>query len=332
MSTFSRDFTIDPRRLRVLREVGLRGTVTGAAAGLHLTPSAVSQQIAALSREMGVPLLEKSGRGVRLTGQARVVLAHASVVQAQFERARAELAAFADGTIGTVAVAGFSTAISGLVAPAIRSLACTRPGITVTAVEIEPPDLFTRLDSGDLDVAVAVDHRRVPPRNDPHYHRIDLLSDPMEAALPVDHPLAGAAEVELADLAGDVFVSAAPGSSCFEVTLGACASAGFNPDVRHHSTDWHAVVSLVAAGCGVALVPRLAQPLARPGLVLRPLAGRGAARNIFVAVRAGAQDEPVLAATLDALIEAAHACDATAEAVPVLTDEMVRAVIEQTRR
>ena len=109
--------------------------------------------------------------------------------------------------------------------------------------------------------------------------------------------------------------SAAPGSSCFEVTLGACASAGFNPDVRHHSTDWHAVVSLVAAGCGVALVPRLAQPLARPGLVLRPLAGRGAARNIFVAVRAGAQDEPVLAATLDALIEAAHACDAAAEAV-----------------
>jgi DNA-binding transcriptional LysR family regulator len=305
MSTFSRDFTIDPRRLRVLREVRQRGTVTGAAAGLHLTPSAVSQQIAALSRELGVPLLEKTGRGVRLTGQARVVLEHASVVQAQFERARAELAAFADGTVGSVAVAGFSTAISGLVAPAIRSLRASRPGITVSAIELDPPDLFTRLDSGDLDVAITVDHRRVPPRNDSHYYRIDLLADPLEAALPAGHRLAGEAEVELSELAADTFVSAAPGSSCFEVTLGACAAAGFNPDVRHYSVDWHAVASLVGVGCGVALVPRLALPLDEPGFVLRPLAGRGAARNIFAAVRAGAQDDPVLAATLDALVEAA---------------------------
>ena len=88
MTMFSKDFTIDPRRLRVLREVGLRGTVTSAATGLHLTPSAVSQQIAALSRDLGVPLLEKTGRGVKLTGQAQVILNHATVVQAQFERAQ----------------------------------------------------------------------------------------------------------------------------------------------------------------------------------------------------------------------------------------------------
>ncbi len=105
MTTYSKDFMIDPRRLRVLREVSLRGTVTSAAEGLHLTPSAVSQQIAALSRELGVPLLEKTGRGVRLTGQAQLILTHATVVQAQFERARADLAAFADGRIGQVSVA-----------------------------------------------------------------------------------------------------------------------------------------------------------------------------------------------------------------------------------
>ena len=141
MTTFSKDFTIDPRRLRVLREVSLRGTVTSAANGLHLTPSAVSQQIAALSRELGVPLLEKTGRGVRLTGQAQVILTHATVVQAQFERARADLAAFGDGRIGRVAVAGMATAISGLIAPAMRLLRSTRPGIAVTAVEMEPPDI-----------------------------------------------------------------------------------------------------------------------------------------------------------------------------------------------
>src|SRR5450755_1806427 len=125
MSTYSKDFTIDPRRLRVLREVGQRGTVTSAASGLHLTPSAVSQQIAALSRELGVPLLEKTGRGVRLTGQARLILTHATVVQAQFELARADLAAFADGRTGQVSVAGFATAIGGIISTAMRQLRST---------------------------------------------------------------------------------------------------------------------------------------------------------------------------------------------------------------
>ncbi len=307
MSVFSRDFTIDPRRIRVLREVAQRGTVTSAAVGLHLTPSAVSQQIAALSRDLGVPLLEKTGRGVRLTGQARVILQHASAVQAQFERARADLAAFADGARGTVAVAGFSTAISGLIAPAMRHLATVRPGITVTAVEMDPPEVFTRLDRGELDVVVSVDHRGVPPHTDPHYYRTPLLADRLDVGLPVGHRFAELDAVELADLAGETFVAAAPQTSCAEVTFAACAAAGFTPDIRHYSNDWHAVASLVAVGCGVALVPRLAQPLAVEGFVLRPLAGVGAARNIFAAVRAGAQDDPVLAATLQALCEIANA-------------------------
>jgi DNA-binding transcriptional LysR family regulator len=306
MSVFSKDFTIAPRRIRVLREVAQRGTVTGAAAGLHLTPSAVSQQIAALSRDLGVPLLEKTGRGVRLTGQAQVILQHASVVQAQFERARADLAAFADGARGSVAVAGFSTAISGLIAPAMQLLSQRRPGIAVTAVEMDPPEVFTRLDRGELDVVVAVDHRGVPPHTDPHYHRQPLLADRFEVGLPVGHPFAARDSIELSELAGETFVAAAPQSSCAEVTLAACAAAGFTPDIRHYSSDWSAVASLVAVGCGVALVPRLAQPVVVEGFLLRPLAGVGAARNIFAAVRAGAQDDPVLAATLQVLCEVAH--------------------------
>jgi molybdate transport repressor ModE-like protein len=309
MSVFSKDFTIDPRRIRVLREVEQRGTVTGAAAGLHLTPSAVSQQIAALSRELGVPLLEKTGRGVRLTGQAQVILQHASVVQAQFERARADLAAFADGARGSVAVAGFSTAISGLIAPAMRLLSQSRPGITVTAVEMDPPEVFTRLDRGELDVVVAVDHRGVPPHTDPHYYRQPLLADRFDVGLPDGHPLASRESIDLAELATETFVAAAPQSSCAEVTLAACAAAGFTPDIRHYSSDWSAVASLVAVGCGVALVPRLAQPLVVPGFSLRPLAGVGAARNIFAAVRAGAQEDPVLAATLQVLCEVARSID-----------------------
>jgi DNA-binding transcriptional LysR family regulator len=305
MGMFSKDFTIDPKRLRVLREVSLRGTVTSAASGLHLTPSAVSQQIAALTRELGVPLLEKTGRGVRLTGQAQLILTHATVVQAQFERARADLAAFADGRIGTVALAGFSTAISGLIAPAMSELAVTRPGITITAVEMDPPDVFTRLDRGELDIVVAVDFNKAPPRSDPHYHRVELFADVLDAALPANHPLAVRDTIELSELADQVFVAASPGTSCSEVTLAVCAAAGFNPDVRHYSTDWHAVAALVGVGAGVALVPRLAGPLHGPGIVIRPLRGQRAARNIFVAVRSGAQEDPVIAATLDVLREVA---------------------------
>src|ERR671910_15879 len=120
MEPLSRNFTIDLRRLRVLRELDQRGTVAATAAALHLTPSAVSQQLAALARELGVPLLERRGRGVRLTGQARLLLEHAGAVQAQLERARADLAAWDQGELGFVTVSGFSTAITGLVAPAGR--------------------------------------------------------------------------------------------------------------------------------------------------------------------------------------------------------------------
>jgi DNA-binding transcriptional LysR family regulator len=315
MSSFSKGFTIDPRRLRVLREVALRGTVTSAASGLHLTPSAISQQIAVLSRELGVPLLEKTGRGVRLTGQAQLILTHASVVQAQFERARADLAAFADGRIGRVSIAAFSTGISGLIAPAMRKLRTTRPGIAVTAVEMDTPDSFTHLDSGDLDVVLAVDFRKAPPRTDPHYHRVELLADVLDVVLPADHPLAAQDSVDLADLAREIFVAASPSTPCSEVTLAICAAAGFSPDVRHYSSDWHAITALVEVGAGVALVPRLAQPLNCRGVALRPLRGQRAARNIFAAVRAGAEADPVLAATLEALCEVAR--EVTARAVDV---------------
>ncbi len=122
MQTISRDFTFDLRRLRVLQALEQRGTVAATAEALHLTPSAVSQQLAGLSRDVGVQLLEKHGRGVRLTGPARVLLGHASVVQEQLELARADLAAWQEGVIGEVRVAGMSTAISAVVAPAIAQL------------------------------------------------------------------------------------------------------------------------------------------------------------------------------------------------------------------
>lgn len=302
MTLVSRDFTIDLRRLRVLRELEQRGTVSATALALHLTPSAVSQQLAGLAKDVGVPLLEKHGRGVRLTGQARVLLSHAVVVHEQLERARADLAAWDEGTIGEVRIGSLTTGITSLVAPAFSRLAHERPGITLKVSQSEPPEIFTALDVGDLDVAISSDYRDGPSRHDPRYHRVDLLADPMDAVLPVGHPLAGSSGVRLETLAAEAWVGSDAGDPCSQILQAVCAAAGFSPDITHRSAEWGAVAALVAAGCGVALIPRLARPLPVEGLVVCPVLGTPATRQIFAAVRAGAQTDPVIATVLDTLV------------------------------
>lgn len=300
---------IDLRRLRVLREVQRRGTVSGAAAALHLTPSAVSQQLSGLARDLGVPLLERQGRGVRLTGQAHVLLEHAAVVAEQLDRARADLAAWSDGIVGQVRVGALGTGITSLCAPALARLRETRPGIDVQVSEIEPPASFELLEMGELDVVVAVDYRDAPRRNDPRFQRVDLLTDQMDVVLPSAHPFANAqAErdgIRLDLLADERWVCSAPTDPCSMIMTAVCAVAGFSPDIRHHTSEWDSAAALVAAGAGVALIPRLAQPLRPAGLVTCPVVGAPAARLIIGVVRAGAQAAPPAVAFLDVLAELA---------------------------
>ena len=311
MTLLRRDFTIDLRRLRVLRELEQRGTVAATATALHLTPSAVSQQLAGLSREVGVPLLQKHGRGVRLTGQARVLLSHAVVVHEQLERARADLAAWDEGAIGEVRVGALSTGVTSLVAPAFARLAVERPGISMKIEESEPPKVFTALDVGDLDVVVSSDYPDGPPRRDPRYHRVDLLADPLDAVLRTGDPLAGDGGLRLETLAAEPWVGSDAGDPCSQILQAVCAAAGFSPDIAHRCAEWGAVASLVAAGCGVALIPRLAQPLPVDGVVVCPVVGSPATRQIFAAVRAGAQFDPVVAAVLDTLTTVANEREAS---------------------
>jgi DNA-binding transcriptional LysR family regulator len=309
-------YTIDVRRLRVLRELSRRGTVAATAAAMHLTPSAVSQQIAALAREAGVPLLERRGRRVVLTGQARLLLEHADAIAAQLERARTDLAAYGRGQRGAVTIGAFSSAVSGLLPAALTGLRTARPDLAVAVVEAEPPELFTRLDAGEVDVAVAVDFAAAPPRTDPRYRRTPLLVDVLDLALPASHPAAAAEQVRLVDLATEAWVVGRAASCCGAVTRSVCAAAGFTPEIRHPVDDWAAVAALVAAGAGVALVPRLAQHH-RPGLVLRPVAGAPPARHVFAAVRAGSQADPVLSSVLTHLQVAATHLDQPHAAVGV---------------
>lgn len=307
MEPLSPAFTVDLRRLTALRELQRRGSIARTAEALHLTPSAVSQQLSALAAELGVPLTERDGRGLRLTGQAKVVLSHADVIAAQLERARADLAAYAEGARGTVTVGCFSSGILGLLPPALRALRERLPELRVDVVEAEPPDLFTALDGGQVDVAVAVDFSATPAHTDARYAREDLLTDVLDVALPRGHRLASHAEVRLRDLATEPWIIGRASSCVGAVARSICAASGFTPDVRHAVDDWAALAALVEAGTGVALIPRLVRSVyAGRELAMRPVAGTAPSRNVFVAVRAGAEGDPVLRVMREELHAAAN--------------------------
>ncbi|MGW2590975.1 LysR family transcriptional regulator [Streptomyces sp. NPDC001515] len=297
---------IDARRLRVLRAVADHGTVTAAAAALYLTPSAVSQQLAALEQETGHHLVERGSRGARLTPAGEILLTHTNEVLAQLERAEAELAAYGSGEAGTVTVAAFATGIGRVLAPAIAGLSRTAPGIKVRVQDAEGDASVPMVLGRQADVAVAVEYRGTPGEDDRRLTRVPLYSEPFDAVLPVGHRLAGQDEVAVADLAKDGWIGPYPGNPCHDVVVLACEYAGFAPNLEHSSDDFHAVVALAGAGAGVALVPRSAlSGTTPPGAVVRPVRGTAPTRRVFAAVRRGTEAHPLIAPVLAALAGAA---------------------------
>jgi DNA-binding transcriptional LysR family regulator len=297
---------IDLRRLRTLRAVADHGTLAAAADALHLTSSAVSQQLAALEREVGHSLLEPAGRSVRLTPAARVLLSHADALFAQLERMQGELAAQDSTPRGDVRIAGFPTALAGLLAPAARALHTDAPKVALRITEAETDDAVALLVARDVDLILGMECRSAPRRDDPRFHREELLGDILDAVLPTDHPLAAHARIELEQLRDATWVAPPLGWSCDEVFVAGCRTAGFSPRIAHRAGDWHAVMGLVAAGLGISLVPRLAQTASPPGVVVIPLTGAPPRRHVFSACRAGAESNPAVRAVLDAIADVAR--------------------------
>ncbi|MET9499617.1 LysR family transcriptional regulator [Streptomyces sp. NPDC006552] len=288
----------DIKKLVILRTLRERGTVTATAQTLLMTPSAVSQQLTNLARQLGVPLLEAQGRRVRLTDAAHLVLSHADAVLAQLERADAELAQHLHGESGTVRVAAFSTAVPALVVPAVRALRAAHPGITVRVREAEAGQAYELLASGDVDLALSL-AAHAPTARDPKFTRVPLLADPLDVALPVGHPLAQEPGPRLADLAGEpwIFGGSGPWS---EITLAACEAAGFVPEQAHSASGWTAILAMVEAGMGVALVPRMAAA-GRDGVVMCALGADRPVRHVVAAVRKGAEQGATVGRVLTAL-------------------------------
>ncbi|MCB5169748.1 LysR family transcriptional regulator [Streptomyces bambusae] len=292
----------DIKKLRILRTLADRGTVTATAEALHLTPSAVSQQLTNLSRQLGVPLLEAQGRRVRLTGAAHLVLRHAEAVFARLERADAELAGYRAGEAGEVRVGAFSTAVPALVVPAVAALRRTHPGVEVRVRETEAAESYELLSAGAVDLAVSL-AAHAPTARDPRFTRIPLLADPLDVALPPDHPLAAAPGLRLADLSAEPWIYGGSGPWS-EITRTACEAAGFVPEQAHSAAGWTAILALVEAGMGVALIPRMAAVRAA-GVAVRPLPHDRPTRHVVAATRRGADAAPAVARVLDALRTAA---------------------------
>jgi DNA-binding transcriptional LysR family regulator len=296
---------LDVRRLRLLRELHARGTVTAVAEALAYSPSAVSQQLATLEREAGVRLVERNGRRLRLTDAGRGLVEHADVVIARLELAEAELAAAAgDEVMGRVRVGAFQTAASGLVLPLLRTLSPAYPRLRLELVEMEAEQALELLPRGEVDIVVAEEYDYAPRSREPSLSFRDVCRDPLVLVLPAEHRLcvADRETVPLAALAHEAWAVPRSGT-LFDDALGrACrALGGFEPDRRHRSNDLAVLEQLVAAGEAVALMPSLGRPGRSPGVAVRRVAEAPLDRRIFLAARRGSTGRPAIQAVARAL-------------------------------
>lgn len=279
------------------------GTVTEAAASMFLTPSAVSQQVRQLSRDLGVPLLEPRGRRVQLTAAAHALLERADELHTEWERIEAELQSYASGEHGFLRLCGFPSVLSALAAPATARLREELPTLTVRLEEVETRDAFDRLLGGRTDLAIVEPGADAPSPDDPRFEQQPLLDELQDVLLPKDHELVTSETIELADLRHEPWIAPEPGTcEQYQVVMVSMAAAGFTPRIAHHATEWATQAALVASGLGVCLMPRLVEIPASYGVVRVPLAGEPKpSRRILTFIRRGSRQQPAIVHGLEAL-------------------------------
>ncbi len=304
---------LDLRRLRLLRELNERGTIAAVADALRFTPSAVSQQLAMLERETGVALLERAGRGVRLTDAALVLVEHADALLDRAALAEADLAAAAGTVVGRARIGSFQSVALRLALPAMQALAREAPRLRCELVEAEPEDALPALAIGDLDLVMADEWQDQAARVPAGLQRHELGRDPVRIVLPVRHAAArrhrGA--VPLAELHADAWTTGHANMGWDDLTLRTCRLlGGFDPDIRHRTNDATVALGLAARGLAVALLPALALPRRHPGLTVRPIAEAPVARTIFAVTRVADAERPSTQALIAAVRDAVGALPA----------------------
>lgn len=297
-------YMLDVRRMQMLRAVVTSGSVTAAAADLGYTPSAVSQQVAALERQVGTALLERVGRGVRPTEAGRLLTEHAAVISRDIAEAETALADLKAGRTGRIGVRYFATAGATVVAPALARFRRDHPGMRVELALSDPDDPFADLRRGSADLVLAVR----PRQDDGVDLRFEhLVDDPYRVVLPRGHRLAAKRVVDLAELADEPWVGNEwPAGPCLQLVLDACAAAGFTPGFVVDSEDYATAQGFVAAGLGISLMPVMGIGSRHPGVVVRKVRGPEPVRAVHAAVRRSHPAGPALNGLLRALREAAR--------------------------
>jgi DNA-binding transcriptional LysR family regulator len=287
---------LDLRRVRLLSELARRGTIAEVARTVGYTPSAVSQSLSRLEQEVGVALLERDGRRVRLTPAANALVARADRALAELDAAAAELAAEAGAVRGPVAIGAFPSAAVALVIPSVTEAARRHPELRCAVHEHEPDEAIRRLRAGELDLVVSEQNDDIAPPLTGGLEAHALLSEPLLLVLPGARD-ASPQPIDLAGLRDSDWITGLPGSQYASALERAASAAGFTARVAHRADEAFVVQSLVAAGLGVALLPALAcTPV--PGV--HYAAGRPAppSRHVVALVRGGAARRPALAALL----------------------------------
>jgi molybdate transport repressor ModE-like protein len=244
-------------RLQLLREVARRGTIRAAATALSISPSAVSQQLRILEAEAGVPLLERSGRSIRLTDAGERLVRHADTITAAITAAESELATSQHEIAGTLRVAAIPTAARAILPAAIAALGRTHPRLRLLLRDLETSESLPALLSDEVDLAVVDEYDDATRIVEPGVDLIDLITEPILLALPPGRSDARG-PVPLASLAGERWIMDTESSGICRAVTRACRGAGFEPHVRSNCRDYSVIIALVEAGLGVAMLPGLA--------------------------------------------------------------------------
>jgi DNA-binding transcriptional LysR family regulator len=293
-------------RLRILHAIDAYGSVSAAADVLSVTTSAVSQQMAKLEREIGQSLLSKSGRGVRLTDAGRLLSGHAERILSLVEVAHSDLEAHRGAAVGELRAGAFPTAVRGLFPAALSDLRVAHPQLRTVVHELEPRHSLPLLTRGDIDLAVVLDWYNKPLSLPGGLAKAPLFDDIVDVALPAGHRLGDRAGIELDELADEDWIAWPDGGFCHEWLLFTLRGKGIEPRVAHHAEEHATVLALVAAGLGVAVMPRLGRDPRPDGVRIVPV-HHTMHRHVFAVWREDADRRPAIRVAVDALLRSAQA-------------------------
>jgi DNA-binding transcriptional LysR family regulator len=292
---------LDIRRMQLLRDLARLGTIAAVAQVQFCTPSAISQQLSALEREAGLPLIRRCGRGVELTAAGLALAERAGPVLALLEEAEAAMATIRGELTGQLRVGAFPTAVRSVLPAALVRLGSEHPRLELHLTELDPAAVPDALRAGALDVALVHEYDYVPDEPDPALATEPLLEETIFLAEAADTAASTGTDgcQDPVRASRDLpWIVASPGTLCHLMTVRLCQAAGFTPRIRHYVDDFAAALTLVEAGQGVALVPELALADRPAGVALSPLP---ACRRTLVAYRRGAAAHPAVAACTAAL-------------------------------